>query len=99
MGGGAVHPAPPSVSRELYRSIFNSRNRTKHMNADGDHEITFDPLPEAETVIDRAMDNFVGVAEVLGISPTRRMNRFGRERLWDMKILRKPQRSRKAGNG
>ena len=99
LGYGPEDPAPASVSKQLYRSIFNARNRTKHMHAEGDHEITFDPLLEAETAIDRAMDNFIGVSEVLGIHPTRRMNRFGRDRLSDKKPVRKPRRAREKLNG
>lgn len=99
LGYSVEDAAPADVSKKLYRLIFNSRNRTKHMHAEDDHEITFDPLQEAETVIDRAIDNFVGVAEVLGIRPTRRMNRFGRERLSDKKPSRKPRRARKRPDG
>jgi hypothetical protein len=74
---------PKDVSRQLYSLIFRSRNRTKHLNAEGDHEIMFDPLLEAETVLNRALENFYAAADVLGLRPTRRMYRFNRERFTD----------------
>ena len=76
LGYGPEEKAPLSLSKAVYRSIFHSRNRTKHMNAVDDHDITFDPVREAETVIDRAMSNFLEVAYELGIRPSRRMNRY-----------------------
>lgn len=74
---------PKAISSQLYKLIFHSRNRTKHLSPVDDHEITFDPLLEAETVLNRALSNFYAVAEVLGLTPTRRMYRFDKERLSD----------------
>ena len=78
--GFSLGEVPKAVSKELYGLIFHSRNRTKHLSPEGDHEITFDPLLEAETVLSRALANFYAVADVLGLRPTRRMYRFDRER-------------------
>lgn len=101
LGSSSEDPAPASESKKLYRSIFNSRNRTKHMNPEGDHNISFDPILEAQTVIKRALTNFVGVAEEVGIRPTRRMSRFGQEHLPQVRAywtLTVPRRLRKTDN-
>jgi hypothetical protein len=78
--GYGLGEVPAALSKQLYRAIFHSRNRTKHMNLQDDHDINFDPLLEAETVLSRALSNFYEVAEMLGVRPTRRMYRFDRER-------------------
>ena len=71
------------LSKDLYKLIFHSRNRTKHLNPEGDHEISFDAAHEAEIVLGRALENFYAVAAVLGVTPTRRMHRFDRARVSD----------------
>lgn len=81
--GFEVGEVPKSVSVTLYRLIHNARNRTKHLNSDGDHEITFDDVLEAETVLRRALLNFYALAAEVGLKPTRRMYRFEREWLSD----------------
>jgi hypothetical protein len=81
--GYNVEEAPASLSKQLYRGIFHSRNRTKHMNPQYDHDISFDPLYEAEAVLVRALSNFYEVADMLGVRPTRRMYRFYRQRFSD----------------
>jgi hypothetical protein len=81
--GYQVSEIPQDLSRDLYRRIFHSRNRTKHLNAEGDHEISFDAAHEAEIVLGRALSNFYAVASILGLGPTRRMIRFDRERISD----------------
>jgi hypothetical protein len=76
LGYGQDEKVPAVLSKAVYRSIFHSRNRTKHLNRENDHEISFDPKREADTVLQRAMSNFLEVATELGIQPTRRMYRF-----------------------
>jgi hypothetical protein len=81
--GFRAQDVPKDLSRHLYKRIFHSRNRTKHLSDQDDHEINFNAAHEAEIVLGRALDNFYAVAWVLGLSPTRRMHRFDRERLSD----------------
>ena len=81
--GFPADEVPKAISSQLYKLIFHSRNRTKHLSPVGDHEITFDPLLEAETVLSRALTNFYAVAEVQGLRPSRRMSRFDKERFSD----------------
>jgi hypothetical protein len=81
--GYAADEVPAPLSKLMYRAIFHSRNRTKHMHLRDDHDISFDPLQEAEAVLGRALSNFYEVAEMLGVTPTRRMYRFNRERFSD----------------
>lgn len=83
LGYAPGEAVPKPLSSEMYKLIFSSRNRIKHLNPVGDHEITFDPKDAAQQVLSRALENFYAVADELGIRPTRRMHRYNRERFAD----------------
>jgi hypothetical protein len=80
--GYTLDTAPRALKTAVYQRIFHSRNRTKHLDPEGDHDITFDPRREAEVGIHRAMSNFLEVAVRLRIELTPNMLRYDEEE-WD----------------
>lgn len=79
--GYTVDTAPKALKTAVYQTIFHSRNRTKHLDPEGDHNITFDPKREAEVGLLRAMANFLEVAVRLGIDLTPNMLRYEEEQM------------------
>lgn len=41
--GYSLIAVPPKLKTAIYQTILNARNRTKHLNSEGDHNINFDP--------------------------------------------------------
>ena len=60
--GYSLCVVPPKLKKAIYETIYRPRNRTKHLNDEGDHDISFDPKQEAETSLHRAINNCLEMA-------------------------------------
>jgi len=57
-----------------------ARNRTKHINREGDDDVYFDPKIEAFDILDRAITNFYTLMQYFDLRDTENLYRFNAER-------------------
>ncbi|WP_036169631.1 hypothetical protein [Massilia sp. 9096] len=73
---------PPATEKGITHVMNYARNRTKHLDEEGDDEILFDPKREAEDMLGRALTNYFGIMSRLPLEETELMRRFKNEQRW-----------------
>lgn len=74
--GYSPDTVPPKVKTTIYRNIYHSRNRTKHLDAEGDHDINFDPNKVSHTSLHRAINNCLELSNRLKVEVPLRIYQF-----------------------
>lgn len=80
----AKHPeyqvqGPPATEKGIARAMNYARNRTKHLDEQGDDEILFAPRQEAEDMLRRALTNYYDLLSRLPLEESELMRRFNHE--------------------
>ena len=58
-----------------------ARNRTKHIDREGDDDVYFGPKSEAFNILDRAITNFYTLMQYFDLRETENLCRFNAERV------------------
>jgi hypothetical protein len=70
----------PCKPGEIGRIMVHARNRTKHLNEEGDDEINFDPKIEAKDMLDRAVSDYYHLMNYVPLVETELLRRFNADR-------------------
>jgi hypothetical protein len=71
----------PATAQGIADVMNYARNRTKHLNKEGDDEVLFDPKREAEDMLGRALTNYYDLMGRLPLDESELMRRFNHEHL------------------
>lgn len=69
----------PATEQGIARVMNYARNRTKHLNSEGDDEILFNPKGEAKDLLRRALTNYYDLLSRLPLEESELMRRFNHE--------------------
>lgn len=69
-----------SKPKDIIGLMNYARNRTKHMDKEGDDELHFDPKIEAFDILNRAITNFYTLMQYFDLQETVNFQRFNSER-------------------
>lgn len=70
---------PPATEQGIIRLMNYARNRTKHLDREGDDEILFNPKREAGDLLRRALTNYYDLLSRLPLDESELMRRFNQE--------------------
>ena len=68
-----------SSSQDIALVMNHAKNRTKHMNSEGDDHVFFDPKIEARDLLDRAVSNYYALMSFHELPETELVRRFNLE--------------------
>ena len=71
---------PPATEKGIALAMNYARNRTKHLHAEDDDEILFDPKREARDLLRRALTNYYDLMSQLPLEESEFMRRFNHGR-------------------
>ncbi|MFJ2491412.1 hypothetical protein ACIOV9_07685 [Pseudomonas iridis] len=67
--------------KDIINLMNYARNRTKHIDREGDDNVYFDPKSEAFDILDRAITNFYTLMQYFDLRETENLCRFNAERV------------------
>jgi len=75
-----LHEGAGVKPKDIIGLMNYARNRTKHINQEGDDDVHFDPKIEAIDILDRAITNFYTLMQYFDLHETENLQRFNAER-------------------
>lgn len=70
---------PPATEKGIAHVMNYARNRTKHLDKEGDDEILFNPRSEAKGLLRRALTNYYDLLSRVALEESELMRRFNHQ--------------------